>query len=379
VLVRALAPLIDDATLRRIGQELASGRTVTRGPKSITITRLCRLYMVHARDYYRCADGRRTTEATTIEMALRPLRKLQGRTPVNDFGPLRLKRVREAMIQMDWCRKHVNAQVGRIKRMFKWAVENELIAPGIFQAIQAVGGLRLGRSAARESLPVKPVPEPLIEAVLPHMAAQVRAMVQLQLLTGMRPGEVTTMRTTDVDTSVQPWRYTPAHHKTKHHGHQRVVFLGPKSQEVIRPFLKPEAPEAYLFSPIDAERERRAQIHARRKTPMSCGNTPGHGKRRPRRTPGEFYKTCAYARSIAYACGRAFPAPEGLEPETAKAWQRQHHWHPHQLRHNAATRLRKEFGIDIAQVVLGHKTLAVTQVYAEKDVEKAAKTMLQAG
>jgi integrase len=44
-----------------------------------------------------------------------------------------------------------------------------------------------------------------------------------------------------------------------------------------------------------------------------------------------------------------------------------------------ATRLRKEFGIDVAQVVLGHKTLDVTQVYAEKNVASAQKVMLKVG
>jgi len=45
------------------------------------------------------------------------------------------------------------------------------------------------------------------------------------------------------------------------------------------------------------------------------------------------------------------------------AWRQLHVWHPHLLRHNAATRLRKEFGLETAQVILGHKTLAVTEVY----------------
>jgi hypothetical protein len=34
---------------------------------------------------------------------------------------------------------------------------------------------------------------------------------------------------------------------------------------------------------------------------------------------------------------------------------------------------------DLAQVVLGHKTLDVTQVYAEKNVASARKVMLEIG
>src|SRR6476646_5133730 len=77
------------------------------------------------------------------------------------------------------------------------------------------------------------------------------------------------------------------------------------------------------------------------------------------------------ARAVKYACRAAFPAPAELDRDQAEAWRRRHHWHPHQLRHNAATRFRREFGLDVAQVLLGHKTLAVTQVYAERDVHLA--------
>ncbi len=54
-------------------------------------------------------------------------------------------------------------------------------------------------------------------------------------------------------------------------------------------------------------------------------------------------------------------------------------WHPHQLRHNAATRLRREFGLDVARAVLGHSSPAVTEVYAELDQAKAADAMARIG
>ena len=86
--------------------------------------------------------------------------------------------------------------------------------------------------------------------------------------------------------------------------------------------------------------------------------------------------TQSYARAITRGLKIAFPTPTELDPLQAKARRREHHWHPHQLRHNVATRLRKDFGIDVAQMVLGHKTLSVTQVYAEKNVESAQKVMM---
>lgn len=53
-------------------------------------------------------------------------------------------------------------------------------------------------------------------------------------------------------------------------------------------------------------------------------------------------------------------------------------WFPHQLRHTRATEIRREFGLDAARAVLGHKSVVVTDEYAELDLKKAmavAKTM----
>jgi hypothetical protein len=55
------------------------------------------------------------------------------------------------------------------------------------------------------------------------------------------------------------------------------------------------------------------------------------------------------------------------------------HWAPNQLRHNAGTRLRREFGLDTARAVLGHSTPVVTEVYAELDGAKAAEAMERVG
>lgn len=205
-------------------------------------------------------------------------------------------------------------------------------------------------------------------------------MIELQLLTGMRPGEVVLMRLCDIDRTQQPWLYRPSRHKTAQHGHDRVVFLGPKAQELILPFIDDGQPARFLFSPSDADRNRRDEMHRRRVTPLSCGNRPGTNRKgRPKKRPGERYTTHSYGRAIKYACQSAFPTPEGLDEARAKEWRASHCWHPHQLRHNAATQFRKEYGLDVAQVVLGHKTLAVTQVYAERNEAMARETMAKCG
>lgn len=365
--------------------------------EELRVDELILAYMVHVKSYY-VKNGKPTTSQQHIRDTLKPLHYLYGKTLVGDFGPLALKTCRERLIsEQRLCRTSINKAIGIIKRMFKWGVENELVSPVVYQSLQAVSGLRKGRSPARENKPVKPVPESHIEEIRLFVSQQVWAMVQLQLLTGMRPGEVVILRSCDIDTQGKLWTYIPESHKTEHHGHARVIYLGPQAQEILRPLLKPEI-KSYLFSPSDAETQRREEQHSQRKTSLSCGNKPGSNRtKNPKRKPQDHYTVNSYRRAIARACDRAFPPPEHLAKhsgETEKAWQtrltdeekqelrewqKQHKWHPHQLRHNAATRLRKEFGIEAARIILGHQTPAVTEIYAERDLGIAADIMARVG
>jgi integrase len=363
---------------RIIGEWLAAGRQLPSDPASITVAEVVNAFRKHADHYYRHADGSPTGEATTFAAALSPLTKLYARTAAAEFGPLKLKAVRDAMVRLGWARTSINKQVGRIKHVFKWAVENEMISAEVFHGLQAVAGFRAGRSDAPEPEPVRPVPVEYVEAVLPHVSPQVRAMIRLQLLTGMRSGEVCIMRSCDIDTTGKLWVYRPAHHKTQHHGHVREVYLGPKAQDVLRPFLKADL-AAYVFDPRDAERHRRQNQHARRRTPLAYGNRPGTNLvTERRRQPGDHYTNESYRRAISRACDAADQFAKGglMIGNDERAIPS---WHPHQLRHTAATELRKTHGLEAAQVILGHRTLTVTQVYAEKNVEAAMKIMTAVG
>jgi integrase len=324
------------------------------------VNELILAYLKRGKNYYR-KDGKATSELRNIGIAMRHLRSHYGRNLCADFGPLALKTVREALVKSGICRNEVNKRVRHIVRAFKWGVGEEIVTPGIVQALQAVPGLKRGRTEARESEPVKPVPDASVEAVRPFVSAQVWAMVQLQQLTGMRPGEVCVMRSCDIDTNGRTWMYTPESHKTEHLGKQRRVYLGPRAQAILRPWLKPEL-RAYLFSPTDAAAEQKARKRQNRKTRVQPSQRD-RSKRNPKRTPGEFYDTDAYRRAIARACTKA-EVPS---------------WHPHQLRHNAATNLRREYGLDVARAVLGHSSTSVTEIYAELDATKAADVMACVG
>ncbi len=56
-----------------------------------------------------------------------------------------------------------------------------------------------------------------------------------------------------------------------------------------------------------------------------------------------------------------------------------HRWSPNRLRHSAGTEIRKRFGLEAAQVILGHASANVTQVYAERDLQKAVEIMREVG
>jgi integrase len=231
-----------------------------------TIAELIDRYWRHVESYYRRADGTSTGEVQCFTYALRPLNHLHGPTLARDFGPMALKAVRELMItgyrhpeygaQPPICRTQINARVKRIRRMFKWAVENELVSSSVLQGLQAVAALKRGRSEAREAPPVLPVSRRVVEDTLPLLRPMQADMVRLQLESGMRPGELVAIRRCDIDMTGAVWLYRPGQHKTEHHGHQRVISLGPKCQAIIRRYLSVET-QAHLFSPRKNMEERR--------------------------------------------------------------------------------------------------------------------------
>jgi len=358
----------------------AGGRSLPREqPTELTVHNLVWRFWRFAQRYYRKPDGSQTSEVKNYTQALRPLRVLYGSTKANDFGPRALKVVRTKMIAQDWCRSHINQSIGRIKRLFKWGVENELVRPEVYQAIAVVAGLRRGRTDARESEPVKPVPEAVIAATLPHLTPTIRAMVTLQQLSGMRPGEVCSMRGCNLDTTGQVWIYRPDSHKTQYHGRSRAIYLGPRAQEVIQPFLRGNVRE-HLFSPTRSEKERRAARHKARNTPKSYGNVPGSNRvEKPQTKPGTHYTPGAYWHAIGYACRQAWPAPEGLSHTQKKQWNKEHRWGPNRLRHSYATAIRKKYGLEAAQVLLGHARADVSQIYAERDATKAIEVAAKIG
>ncbi len=340
-----------------VAEWLASGRTKRVETNELTVVELCAWFLRHAAQHYRRADGTTTGTIHNFKAVIRHLKALYGPTPAAEFGPLALKAVRQRMVDAGWSRNVINQGLSFLRGIFRWAAAEELIPIGVHEALRAVEPLRRGRTAARETELVKPVPPAHIRAIRRHVSRQVWAMIEIQRLTGMRPGEVVQMRAVDLDMTGRVWTYRPPTHKTAHHGHSRTVYLGPRAQTILRPFLRTEL-AAPLFSPRDARAEKAASAKSHRR--------PGQPEspRKTARRVRDGYDVHSYRRAIERACLVAGVAE----------------WAPNRLRHNAATRLRREFGIDLAQTILGHRVgSAITEIYAQANVSKAKAVVAKVG
>ncbi len=188
-----------------------SGRRGDISPdaKVINIADFARAYVEYIDEYYRDQKGQVTKEPSDIRYSLKLVVEMYASQPIEEFGPLKLIAVRKRMIERDLSRGVINQRIGRIKRMFKWAVSRQLASPMLYQALMAVEGLQRGRSEARDTLPVKPVAEEHVYAVLPYTTPVIATMIELLLLTGMRPGELVIMRPCDIDRTGKVWHYCP--------------------------------------------------------------------------------------------------------------------------------------------------------------------------
>lgn len=175
----------------------------------ITVDGLVVAFWEFAQKHYRRPDGTPTQEISEYFQTFKVLRALYAEVPAADFGPLALKAIRNEMIERQWARSLVNARVNRIRRTFKWAASEQLVPVAVFHALQTVAGLQRDRSAAQETEPVEPVAWEHVRAVLPFLRPDLRAIVEVQYLTGMRPSEVRALRPADIDTSADVWLFKP--------------------------------------------------------------------------------------------------------------------------------------------------------------------------
>jgi len=316
----------------------------------LSVTELAAAWLDHCRGYYASANTR-SNEYDNCRFAVRPLIAICGDVRVVEFTPQHLKDARQAMVlgawQCDsakraikpWPRSHTNAQVNRIKRMFRWGVEAEMVPPDVSAIVAAVAPLKKGRTEATETVDVFPVPKKVIGRTLKYLPPIVRNMALIQLATGMRSDNLCAMRPCDIDRSGSVWIYRPPQHKNTAKDKPLAIPLGPKCQAILQPYLdRPN--DSFCFSPREV-----------------VGRSVGC------RAPGTRYTTGTYRNAIARAIGKA-----GVES-----------WHPHQLRHNAANTAKRARGLEGARAYLGHSIIKTTEIYEERDLALACEIAREIG
>lgn len=369
---------------RLIAQWLANGRqlptALARKPADLTVVELLDVYWQHAQTYYRHPDGTPTDEQGCIAGAIKILNELYGTTAAADFGPLALDALRAHMIRLGWCRNYINAQIGRVRRIFKFAVSKELIDQSVYAAICTLAPLLAGRSQARDTKPVQSVDPEIVKATKAKCPPVLKDMIELQEITGMRSGELVIMRAVDIEMGKEIWVYTPQRSKMEYKGFTRKIALGPKAKEIVQKYITPDV-SAYLFSPKAAIAWRASNAKSHRR-PDQRPNAP-----QTDRKVRDRYDRNSYRDSILRASRKAYPMPaeltgDDLTPEQLKQreeWAHTYWWRPHQLRHLCATRLERQFGKDKARAVLGHQDVKITERYIDRDLAHATEIMSAVG
>lgn len=362
-----------EAYHRRIAEWLATGQHCTPAPSGtpataeLSVNELILAFWRHAQQHYRAPDGTPTREVNNLQDALRPVRKLYGRTPACDFGPLALRAVQEEMIKAGLCRNVLNARVNRIRRAFRWAASVELIPVSVVQALVTVPGLKRGRTEAKESEGITPVRWKDVETVMPFLPRPVAAMVKVMRYSNCRAEDVVIMRGCDLRMEGEVWTYRPASHKNQWREeeseiHKRIIHLGPQAQEAIRIFLQTDL-QAYLFSPREARAEYQARRAAHRKTKQTPSERKRRRKEKPQRAPRDRYDVNSFQQAVRRGCRQA-DVPV---------------WTVLQVRHTRATEVREQYGVEGAQASLGHARVETAQIYAEKNQQLAKKIAREIG
>ncbi len=354
----------------------AGSSDTPRQASGITVVEVIAAYVEYADGYYR-KDGKPSGHMPGLRAAMRILHELYGGIEAVEFGPLSLRAIQNAMVEQGGSRKYINQHCGHIKRMFKWAVSMEMLSPAVHQALATVPGLKSGRTAARETKPVLPVDDSLILATVVYMPAIAANMVRIHRLIGCRPSEVCRLRPCDIDTTGDVWLYRPESHKTQHHGRERIIFIGPKAQDILRPYLDRDS-KAHCFSPVESVALRHKEQRTKRKTRVQPSQR-NRQKAKPKNPPRTSYNKDSYNRAIRRAIEKANKARLEEAADMGVKLILLPHWHANQLRHSRATEVRQKFGLEAAQVLLGHARADVTQVYAERDTALAVEVSRKIG
>lgn len=327
-------------TLRR-RLECAAGEARRAAPQ-LSVRSLVARYMAEAKRRYDPRPGGTSNELSNLDLALAPLLALYGAEPPEAFGSLQLRAVQLLLVERGLCCATINARLGRIKRVFRWGVAMNWVPPAQISALESVAPVR--PPEAPGSRRVEAVRPEVVERTLlwldgrgTRRALTLAAMIRVQMLTGMRPGELVGMCSEHIHrdgapqapaTEGETWGarpgaacavYLPPRHKTAWRGRKREILLGPRAMAAILPYLRPSG----------------ALFRSRLGLP---------------------YTVNSYQQSLRRASDRA-----GVV-----------RWTANQLRHLAATLADERAGAETACEILGHGDLRTTERYLSRRRLRAA-------
>ncbi|MGE0145650.1 MAG: tyrosine-type recombinase/integrase [Planctomycetota bacterium] len=300
--------------------------------------------------------GRPTTQRLNIARALREF--MEG------FADLPAARCTDAVIHQHrdrlerrptLTRKGINQKVSLVVGLFRWGWKRGFVPKATWADIRLVEPLTRAEAGNRPTGKPKRIPTlDEIRAVVAVASRQVGAMLRLQALSGMRPGEVCAMRFEDVEriehegTTFGLYRVRDG--KTSHHGHATSYVLPPAALAILDEFQRPGG--GIVFRPSDAMRERGKAMRLQRRTPITKQTIERDHRDEPREF-GERYTKDTYRHAVERACAAA-----GVE-----------RFVPHALRHVVATWAANHvrLGIGAAAAALSHASRSTTEHYVHRD------------
>ena len=334
------------ANYRRFAAEWASSGAPRPGGPDTLVCELTAAWIDHVGRYY-VKDGKPTSQQHSARAAVRILNRLYKDLPIVGFLPRHLKACREAMVANKWARRTVNDYVACLVRCFSWGVGEEMVPAAVADALKHVRPLQPGRTSAPDPEPVRSAPDDVVKATLPHLDADparravLEGMIRAHILIGCRPGELCAMTAGAIDATGAVWCYRVLdknlHRKARRE--RKAIWIGPRAQEVLRPFLADPGPGGRLFCfPPRWPRSANA-----RRVPVSANR---------------------YAGLLRRACERA-----KVEP-----------WTPHQLRHNRATEVQRRYESDeAAAIAIGDTPEVAASIYVDPKIAAAKRIALETG
>jgi integrase len=325
--------------------------TARTGPAVVSVSSVVARWLADEAPRYPAGSR----EPRAYRTALAALVRLYGPLPADQFDAGCLGRLQASLASGDWLSDQerttrprsqrsgmvatvVNRHIVRVRTVWKWAERTGLVPRGSHAHLSSLPGLRANDARVRHSQAHRPATFDEVRAVVRQLAPVGRAMLLLQWWSGMRSGEVRTMRSGQVDTSGDVWLYRLASHKNAWRGQSRVVALGPKCKALLAPWLEGRQPTDYLFPPTRSRSDcKRAE--------RGC------------------YSSETYARMIARAAQRA--GVEGFSP--------------YSTRRAFAARVTRSVSIEAARAAMGHRSISTTTIYAGTDLGHASDVARKLG